>query len=112
MRQKKIIALNVGMLLLYFITRSYIPLVIALIFSSLETFSEKISEKVFFFIERMLKKIGNVFFNLVLLFTFYFVITPVGIVWRTFSKKDSKDQKSYFKEVNKSFKLADFERQF
>lgn len=112
MRQKKIIALNVGMLLLYFITQSYIPLVIALIFSALETFSEKISEKVFFIVEKTLKEIGNILFNFILFLAFYLIITPTGMMWKAFSKKDKKDQKSYFKEVNKSFKLSDFEKQF
>lgn len=112
MRQKKVIAFGAGMLILHFITKSSIPLILALVFSFMELFAEKISEKIFAFIEEFFSTVGNAIFTFILAFVFYLIITPLGVLWRLFSKKQKVSGDSYYKVVNKSFSLSDFQKQY
>ncbi|MCS7213620.1 MAG: hypothetical protein NZ927_05315 [Candidatus Calescibacterium sp.] len=111
MRQKKVIAFGAGMLMLHFITHSSIPLILALVFSFMELFAEKISERVFRFIEKVFSAVGNAIFTFILAVVFYLIITPLGILWRL-SKKQKVSGDSYYKVVNKSFSLSNFQKQY
>ncbi len=112
---KQVVAITGGLILLNLIIGSHVPLFITLFIIFLYLISETKTLKLIKFLSQPAYYTTKLLSILSLSFLFYFILTPVSIIWRIFTKDPlnlKKREKSYYILRNKEFDMSDFQKPY
>ncbi|MFA5322437.1 MAG: hypothetical protein WC373_07150 [Smithella sp.] len=111
---KTVLTISVGLMVLYLITKWDWTILTALAIGLAGIFSTYLSGKIDYLWMKLAWLLGLIIPNILLAIIFFFLLFPVALLARLFGKTDPLDLKntsaSTFKNVNKKFNKASFEK--
>lgn len=111
---KTVLTITLGMLVIYFITKWKWSLNLALVVGILGLFSKYLATKIDFLWMKLTWVLSLIVPNILLTIVFFLALTPIAWFSKLFGKKNQLSVKnrsdSLFKEYNKQFEKASFEK--
>lgn len=112
--KQSIIAITIGFLVIFAVTRNMWALYVSLSVGVLGTLSPFLREKIHWFWMKLAWVLSLIVPNILMSAIFYFILFPVALLSRIFGNKDplilKNRESSLFKTVNKEFDKASFEK--
>jgi flagellar biosynthesis protein FlhB len=111
---KSVLAITIGMIVLYLITHSIWAIYTGFLIGFLGLSSSYLAERIDFLWLKLSGLLSKIIPNILLAIIFFFILTPIAILYRIFGNKNPLNLKnteiSLFKEYNKSFERESFEK--
>lgn len=108
-----VLTISTGFLFLYFIFSFHWAIIVAAMIGSFGILSSFISYKIEWFWLKLAQFLSLIFSNILLTAVYYFILFPISLVSRFFSKDPlmlSRKYKSYFVDREKKLRKEDFEK--
>ena len=111
---KTVLIIVIGFIVVYLITKWHWAIYVSLVVGLAGALSDYLSEKIDFVWMKLAWVLNLIVPNILLGIIFYIFLVPISLLSKLFSKSDPMNLKnkkgSIFKEVNKTFDKASFEK--